>query len=185
LHDFRQLKQYKQQQQIHLWQIYEPQKNPTVGFLGLGKIGEFVAQQCINLGFKTLAFTHQSKHKDIDCYHNEEGLKKVMSESNYLVCLLPLTPDTAGILNMKRFYYCKKHPLLIHVGRGEQLIEKDLFMALDKELIRQAVLDVFAIEPLPDGHIFWQRDDIIITPHNAARSDVQQTAEEIISLVNL
>ena len=70
--------------------------------------------------------------------------------------------------------------MLIQVGRGQQLIEKDLLKALDEGMLKHAVLDVFNTEPLPENHMFWGRNDITITPHNAARSDIEQAAREIL-----
>ncbi len=178
LSDYRELKAYKTQQQNKVWCVNKlPQK--TVGFLGLGSIGKFVADKFLDLGFDTIAYTHHSEVENIECFHGEIGLKHVMQTSDYIVCLLPLTAKTEGILNKKHLAYCKKRPILIHVGRGEQLIESDLINALDKGLIKRAVIDVFAIEPLPENHLFWNRKDISITPHNSARSDDKQTAQEI------
>ncbi len=178
LHDYRALNTYKVQQQNKNWKVNDvPSK--TIGFLGLGSIGKFVAEKFLDLGFETIAYTHRSKVETIECFHAEEGLKHVMQNSDYIVCLLPLTHQTKGLLNKKRFAYCTKKPLLIQVGRGEQLVENDLIEALDDGIIKQAILDVFAREPLPKEHIFWDRADITITPHNSARSDNQQTAQEI------
>ena len=180
LSDFRQVEQYKLQQKSLTWQIHDLPVQTTIGFLGLGKIGEFVAKQCQQFGFHVLAYTQQSKHPTIPCFHAEEGLKQVMQNCDYLVCLLPLNKMTKRIFNSQRFAYCQKKPLLIQAGRGQQLVEENLLHALDTGLIKHAVLDVFETEPLPKDHKFWQRKDITITPHNAARSDVEQTAIKII-----
>ncbi len=185
LEDFRHFEIYRKQQQQSLWKIYELPPKPVVGFLGLGKIGKFVANQFRNLGFETLAYTHNSTDEEITCLHNENGLQQLMVQSDYIVCLLPLNEHTKGLLNYKRFSYCSRQPMLIHVGRGEQLIESDLLKALDEGLIKHAVIDVFAVEPLPIGNPLWQRKDITLTPHNAARSDNKQTAKEIIKLIKL
>ncbi len=178
LHDYRELNTYSVQQQNTLWKVNDLPPR-IIGFLGLGSIGKFVAEKFLDLGFETIAYTHNSNDEAIACFHGEEGLKHVMEKSDYIVCLLPLTNHTKGLLNKERFAYCTKKPLLIQAGRGEQLVEDDLIQALDKGIIKQAVIDVFAIEPLPKEHVFWSRKDISITPHNSARSDNQQTAQEI------
>ncbi len=178
LHDYRELNTYRVQQQNKLWKVNDVSPK-TIGFLGLGSIGKFVAEKFSDLGFETIAYTHRSKVEAIECFHQEEGLKHVMKNSDYIVCLLPLTSKTKGLLNKKHFAYCTKKPTLIHVGRGEQLVENDLIEALDKGVIEQAIIDVFASEPLPKDHVFWDRTDVRITPHNSARSDNQQTAQEI------
>ncbi len=184
LDDFRQVKLYRQQQKSHTWKIHDLPVQTTIGFIGLGEIGGFVAKQCLQLGFHVMAYTQQSSHPTIICFHAEEGLKQVMQNSDYLVCLLPLNKKTKGILNSQRFSYCQKKPLLIQVGRGQQLVEKDLLWALDTSLIKHAVLDVFQKEPLPQEHEFWSRKDITITPHNAARSDIKQTTIKIVELLS-
>ncbi len=178
LSDYRGINTHEIQQKNKLWKVNEVSPK-TIGFLGLGSIGKFVAEKFLDLGFETIAYTHHSKVEAIECFHEEEGLKHVMGNSDYIVCLLPLTSKTKGLLNKKHFTYCTKKPTLIHVGRGEQLVENDLIEALDKGVIKQAVIDVFASEPLPKKHIFWDRADVRITPHNSARSDNQQTAQEI------
>ena len=180
LNDYRNLNLYKQQQKQNNWQIHELPKQTTIGFLGLGEIGHFVANQCQNLGFDVIAYTQQSSYTDISCFHGEEGFKRVLQNSDYVVCLLPLTVETIGILGYEVFSYCQKNPLFIQAGRGHQLVENDLLRALDEGLIKHAVLDVFSTEPLPKNHAFWERKDITITPHNAARSDIEQTANEIL-----
>lgn len=180
LSDYRKLDLYKQQQEQNNWQIHELPKKTTIGFLGLGEIGHFVANQCQNLGFDVIAYTQQSVFEDIACFHGEKGFKNVMQNSDYVVCLLPLTVETIGILDYEALSWCQKQPMLIQTGRGPQVIEMDLLKALDEGLIKQAVLDVFSTEPLPNKHEFWSQKDITITPHNAARSDIEQTAEEIL-----
>lgn len=180
LNDYRNLSLYKQQQKLNNWKVHELPKQVTIGFLGLGEIGYFVAKQCQNIGFDVIAYTQQSKYDDVPCSHGDKGFKNVMQNSDYLVCLLPLTAGTIGILDYKAFSYCQKQPMLIQAGRGQQLKEKDLLKALDEGLLKHAVLDVFNTEPLPDNHTFWSRQDITITPHNAARSDIEQTANEIL-----
>jgi glyoxylate/hydroxypyruvate reductase A len=180
LNDYRKLNTYKQQQRHKHWQVQELPKQTTIGFLGLGEIGHFVANQCQSLGFDIIAYTQQSTYTDIPCFHGEKGFKRVMQNSDYVVCLLPLMVETIGILDYKAFSNCKKQPMLIQVGRGQQLIEMDLLKALDEGLIKQAILDVFNTEPLPEKHVFWERKDITISPHNAARSDIEQTAQEIL-----
>jgi glyoxylate/hydroxypyruvate reductase A len=180
LSDYRKLNVYKKQQSQSNWRVHELPKQTTIGFLGLGEIGQFVAKQCQDLGFKVIAYTQQSTYGDVTYFHGEEGFKNVMQNSNYVVCLLPLSVETIGILDYKAFSYCQKQPMLIQAGRGQQLSEMDLLKALDEGLLKHAVLDVFNTEPLPNNHEFWDRKDITLTPHNAARSDVEQTAKEIL-----
>jgi glyoxylate/hydroxypyruvate reductase A len=180
LADHRHLGVYQNQQHKALWQVLETDRPmPTVGFLGLGELGGFVADQCQALGFQTLAWTHSSQHPDHPCLHGEKGLKEVCQRSDYLVVLLPLNHQTSGLINQQTLAWCKPAAMLINVARGAHVIEADLLNALDEGLIRHAVLDVFATEPLPAHHPFWQHPKVTLTPHSSARSDVAQTAQAI------
>jgi glyoxylate/hydroxypyruvate reductase A len=99
---------------------------------------------------------------------------------NVLVCLLPLTPDTEGILNLSLFRKCKKGTFLINVARGKHLIEEDLLVALEEEFISGALLDVFRAEPLPESHPFWKEKRIQLTPHIASVTNPLAAAPQII-----
>jgi len=181
LQDWRNLKRYQKQQQDHQWQVLETDASPTVGFLGLGALGGFVADNCNALGFRTVAWTRQQKHAIHSCYHGPEGLKKVCENSDYLVVLLPLNKTTEGIINKQTLGYCQPHCMLINVGRGGHVKDVDLTESLANKTIRHAVLDVFNEEPLADNHPFWDNPNITLTPHISARSDDQHTAEEIVA----
>lgn len=180
LNDHRHYGQYKQLQKQQKWQVLEQDESmPTVGFLGLGELGSFVADRCADLGFQTLAWTAQQKHPRHICFHHMEGLRHVLNNSQYIVVLLPLTDQTKGIINLNTLSWCQANTTLINVGRGAHVIEEDLLSALNDGLIKQAILDVFLDEPLPDNHPFWSHEKITITPHSSSRSDVSQTAGQI------
>lgn len=182
LSDYRHLKAYQQQQFNHQWQVLETDEQmPTVGFLGLGELGCFVADRCAELGFQTLAWTAQQNHPKHPCFHAQAGLKKVCQNSRYLVVLLPLNEQTQGVINQQSLNWCNPNTVLINVGRGGHLNETDLIQALDAGVIKQAVLDVFNTEPLPVNHPFWKHPKVIITPHSSSRSDVTQTAAQIVT----
>lgn len=180
LQDWRNLKRYQKQQQDRQWQVLETDATATVGFLGLGALGGFVADNCAALGFRTVAWTRQQKHPTHSCYHGTEGLKTVCENSDYLVVLLPLNKATEGIINEQTLAYCQPHCMVINVGRGGHVKEADLTDALAKKVIRHAVLDVFKKEPLSVEDAFWDNPNVTVTPHISARSDDQQTAEEIV-----
>jgi len=170
---------YLYQQQQHIWKVLENDVLPTIGFLGLGKLGCYVADQCKALGFATVAWTQTQNHPVHECFHGESGLKQVCERSDFLVVLLPLNSDTKQIINRKILGWCHPGCTLIHVGRGHHVHEQDLLAALNSGEIKQAVLDVFNEEPLPPEHPFWSHPKITITPHSSSRSDVKQTAEQI------
>jgi len=173
---------YRRQQQQSQWRIHDVVEKPTAGLLGLGDIAAYVADLLLKLGFNVKAFTHNSQHETIPTFHGDAGLRAVLSDSDYIVNLLPLKPQTQGLLNFNRLAWCKRQPLLINAGRGGHVVEVDLIRALDEGVLSAAVLDVFVQEPLPTEHPFWQHPKITISPHNAARSDTQQTATAIADL---
>ncbi|TDR20734.1 NAD(P)-dependent oxidoreductase [Marinicella litoralis] len=178
----RQHKAYQVQQAKQQWQVLETaEKTPLIGFLGLGELGQFLADQCAALGFATMAWTRSQNNRNHRCFHGDLGLQQVCSASDFLVVLLPLTTATHGIINLKTLSWCKPTARLINVARGGHVIEPELITALDKGLINHAVLDVFQQEPLPPKHPFWTHPKITITPHSSARSDVKQTAEHIVA----
>ncbi len=180
LSDYRHQKAYQQQQLKHQWQVLETDEQaPTVGFLGLGQLGCYVADRCAELGFQTMAWTAQQNHPRHPCFQGQAGLKKVCENSRYLVVLLPLNEQTQGIINQQTLSWCHTKTTLINVGRGGHVNDTDLLQALNLGLIKQAVLDVFNKEPLPINHPFWKHPKITLTPHSSSRSDVKQTAKEI------
>jgi glyoxylate/hydroxypyruvate reductase A len=115
----------------------------------------------------------------IETYSSEQ-MDSFLSEINVLVNLLPLTPETDGILNLEYFKKMKKPGFLIHAGRGEHLLNEDLIYAIDTGLIEHAWLDAFEEEPLPSSHPFWSRQQITVTPHIAGVSQPEETAVQIL-----
>ncbi len=181
LNDHRHFQAYQQQQNKQQWQVLEDDTPlPTVGFLGLGELGGFVADQCHALGFNTHAWTVTQKHPKHPCHHGRQGLQHVCENSQYLVILLPMTEQTKGIINSETLAWCHSDCTLINVGRGGHVVEQDLLVALDQGLIKAAVLDVFETEPLPVEHPFWSHPKIRLTPHSSSRSDVLQTAAQVV-----
>lgn len=181
LNEHRHLKDYQQQQTQKVWHVLETDFKPTVGFLGLGELGSYVADQCHALGFNTLAWTQSQQHDVHPCFHGEFGLQHVCTNSDFLVVLLPMNAETADIINSKTMSWCKRNCTLINVGRGGHVNEADLLDALNQGTINHAVLDVFQQEPLPPEHLFWSHPRITLTPHSSSRSDVKQTAEQIVT----
>ncbi len=180
LFDHRQHQAYQQNQAKKRWAVLETDEAmPTVGFLGLGKLGGFVADRCADLGFKTMAWTATQVSQRHPCFHGTAGLQKVCHASQYLVVLLPLNTNTQHIIKQQTLSWCKPNMTLINVGRGGHVKQNDLIQALDSNTIKQAVLDVFEEEPLPSDHPFWQHPKITITPHSSSRSDVEQTAQQV------
>lgn len=158
-----------------------------VGVMGLGDIGARVAQAVAAFEYPTFGWSRTLKSlSGITTFAGHDGLDEFLSRVRVLVCVLPLTPDTEGILNADTFAKLKPDAYLINVARGRHLVEGDLLAMLESGRLAGATLDVFREEPLPAGHAFWNHPKITITPHISAitlRADsVIQIAEKIRAL---
>lgn len=181
--DMKNLSLYQDQQEQKNWKKkrYKSIKDITIGILGLGTIGSYVAQQFGQLGFNVLGWSRTLKKIEyVNILVGQEGLEKVCSHSDYLINILPLTKVTRGILNKNIFSSMKSNGYLINVGRGKHLVENDLIDALKTEQIRGAALDVFHEEPLPKTHLFWSNSKIQITPHIASLTDIQSVSPQVV-----
>ena len=148
-----------------------PARNSHVGILGLGELGGAIARLLVGLGFEVSGWSRAKKSlAGIVCHAGQEGLAMFLKECQILVCLLPLTKETAGILDARLFAGLPRGSTLIHAGRGAHLVELDLLRAVDEGRLAHAILDVFGQEPLPAGHPFWSHPGITVTPHVAAIS---------------
>ncbi|MCS4432856.1 NAD(P)-dependent oxidoreductase [Aquiflexum gelatinilyticum] len=139
-----------------------------IGIMGLGLIGSTIAEKLKNLGFEVAGWVKTSKNRIIkDVYIGEDEKVELVKKSNILVCQLPLTRETKGILNINLFNHLPDGAFLINVGRGDHLIESDLLKALEMGKLSGACLDVLEKEPLPENHPFHKQPNIKITPHIA------------------
>jgi glyoxylate/hydroxypyruvate reductase A len=148
--------------------------------MGLGTLGEAVARRLKSFGFETRGWSRSAKAIDgVTVFAGTDRIADFLDGLEILVCLLPLTPETRGILNADLFRHLAKGAGLINVGRGAQLNEADLLQALDSGQLAGASLDVFATEPLPEGHPFWRHPRILVTPHLASDVDPESAARAI------
>ncbi|HET6157410.1 MAG TPA: glyoxylate/hydroxypyruvate reductase A [Dongiaceae bacterium] len=141
----------------------------TIALLGLGTLGADAGTRLAELGFKVRGWSRSRKEiAGIESFAGRDRLKECLDGAQILVCLLPLTDDTRGILNTETFAPLARGAVLIHAARGAHLVEADLLASLDSGQLSRAVLDVFATEPLPPDHPFWQHPGVTVTPHVAA-----------------
>lgn len=155
-------------------------KDSVVGIMGLGEMGLSVAKVLLKNGYSVNAWSRSKKNVEGINSFVENELDTFLNETNILVCLLPFTDKTQGILNLELFKKLRNPAYLINVGRGQHLIEEDLIYAIDTGLLSGAWLDVFEEEPLPSNHLFWNRPKIMITPHIAAVTDPKEAAKQIL-----
>jgi len=148
-----------------------------VGVMGMGELGTDAARKLAMMGFRVAGWSQSRKHIDgIDSFQGRGELKAFLNRTDILVSLLPLTPDTRGILNADTFRELATDgaldgPVLINAGRGDLQVEDDIIAALDDGDLYAATLDVFTEEPLPDHSPLWTHPRVTITPHNSAVSD--------------
>jgi glyoxylate/hydroxypyruvate reductase A len=152
----------------------------TVGVMGLGVIGSATALRLAANGFPVRGWSRSPKALDgIDCFSGDAGLAEFLSGTRILINLLPLTPQTAGILDAKLFAMLPSGAFVVNIGRGAHLVDEDLLAALETGHIAGATLDVFRPEPLPSEHPFWQHPRILMTPHVAGTGDPDSAAQVV------
>ena len=170
---------YLAQQRERVWREW-PQPNAAgrrVGVLGMGELGRDAALKLSVLGFDVAGWSRTERRlPGIACFHAAEGLRALLARSEILVCLLPLTPATEGILDARLFAGLPRGAAIVNCARGRHLVEADLVAALDSGQISAAVLDVFRDEPLPPQHPFWSDPRILVTPHVAAATHAPTAA---------
>ena len=174
---------YRAQQEAEIWRELD-QKNAAerrVGILGFGELGRDATRKLKCLGFDVALWSRTEKTVEgLVGYAGKAGFAALLSRSEILVCLLPLTAETEGILSSTTFARLPKGAALINAARGGHLVEEDLLSALACGQLSGAVLDVFRDEPLPAGHPFWHHPRIIITPHIAAATHPPTAAPIIL-----
>lgn len=176
----RQRPAYARQQAAREWRPLKlvQSSERRVGILGMGVLAQDAAAKLIALGFAVAGWSRSAKSiPGVESFHGPDGLAPFLARTEILVCLLPLTPDTEGILNAKTFARLPAGAALINAARGGHLVEEDLIPALDAGQLSAASLDVFRHEPLPAAHPFWGDERITVTPHVASITDPRSIAD--------
>lgn len=173
---------YVDQKREGFWSKHDPvpKTECAVGLMGLGEMGQAVAGSLATNGFEVNGWSSSKKKLNGIRSFSKTELDDFLTTSNILICLLPLTKETSGILNLDVFKKLKEPSFVINVGRGGHLVEEDLIYALDTGHLNGACLDVFEEEPLPENHLFWNRPKIMITPHIASITDPKEAAKLIV-----
>ncbi|MDZ7921148.1 MAG: glyoxylate/hydroxypyruvate reductase A [Rhodoferax sp.] len=186
---FRELDGYESDMAMGKWSFRKPRSRVDypVGVLGLGVLGERVAKAVAQFDFPVNGWSQSPKSiAGVQSFHGAAQLDTFLAASRIVVCLLPLTPDTENILNAQRLAQIRPGGYVINVARGAHVVDADLLAAIDGGHLAGATLDVFRVEPLPQGHPFWNHPKITITPHTSARTlrseSIAQIARKIAAL---
>jgi len=157
----------------------------SVGIMGLGALGSDAARALQHLGFRVSGWSRSAKDiGGVECFHGSDQIDTFLRQTDILVCLLPLTPDTRHILNRGLFARLSRNsplgaPVLINAGRGGLQNEADILACLDDGTLGGASLDVYAKEPLPADSRFWTHPKVVLTPHNAADTDADEISKYV------
>ncbi|MDR7151840.1 glyoxylate/hydroxypyruvate reductase A [Hydrogenophaga palleronii] len=174
---------YRQQQQEGRWQTHRvyPASSRRVGVLGLGVLGRAVLDKLHGFGFACAGWSRSPQQIDgIECHAGADGLQAFLARTDILICLLPLTDNTRGVLCKTLFDQLPCGAALVNVGRGAHLVQDDLLRSLDEGQLSRAVLDVCEPEPLPPRHPFWTHPQIALTPHIASMTQPETAVDALI-----
>lgn len=174
---------YREQQKRQAWRgLATPQATARrVGFLGLGMLAQAAIERLLPFRFPIAAWSRSRKEiEGVTCFHGADQLAGFLARTDILVCLLPLTEETRGILDAELFSLLPAGARLLHVGRGPHLDQTALIQALDSGHLAAAMLDVTDPEPLPDDHPLWRHPKVAITPHIASVTQADSAAQSVV-----
>ena len=183
---------YDTQQRVRMWHDHEqaPANEVSVGVMGLGELGQAAAIALQRLGFRVHGWSRTQKTiPGIETFYGAIGLEPFLRRTEILVCLLPSTPATRGILSLDTFRRLKFNgamhgAYLINAARGDLQVDADIIVALEDGTLACAALDVFPIEPLPVTSPLWTHPKVTITPHNAAQSSPRAIVSNILRQID-
>jgi glyoxylate/hydroxypyruvate reductase A len=182
---FRELDGYEVDIAGGKWSYRKPRLRTDfpIGVMGLGVLGERVSRALAQFDFPVNGWSRSPKTIDgVQCFSGEaggQGFQDFLAASRILVCLLPLTPDTQGIMNLDTLSRLRPGGYVINVARGSHLVDGDLITLIDNGHLAGAALDVFRTEPLPADHPFWKHPKITVTPHTSARTLREESIAQI------
>jgi len=163
---------YRAQQRDTAWVPHAYSRDPCALVLGLGELGGAVARALASLGWRVDGWSRSGRPVDgVDSKAGRDALEASVADAELVVCLLPLTPQTDGLVDRALLERMRPEALLVNVGRGRLVVEADLLAALDAGRPGAAWLDVFEREPLPPEHPFWRHPRVTVTPHVASLTD--------------
>jgi glyoxylate/hydroxypyruvate reductase A len=191
LHHRRQ-RLYDAQQRERTWGgVHQPAASEVaVGIMGLGEIGSAAADILRRIGFQVAGWSRSPRAlAGIACFHGTDGLDAFLARTEILVCLLPHTPETEGILDRPLLRKLKRDgalggAYLINAGRGRLQVDAGILAALDEGTLAGATLDVFPVEPLPPQSPLWDHPKVTITPHNAGDLEPRELVKSVFDQID-
>lgn len=172
LSDLRSIDHFRKLQEQHQWddkKIPSTLTGKSLAILGTGSIGAHLSKTARQFGMRTIGVNRQGiPSADFDAI--ETNILRALGTADYIVCCLPHTNQTAGVIDASCFSAMKDNAMFINVGRGSSVVESALIEALSTEQIRCAIIDVFESEPVPSSSPLWQLSNLTITPHISAPS---------------
>ncbi len=184
----RQQRRYDRQQPVKSWEDDRHQpaaRSVRVGIMGLGELGLDAARKLQVMGFDVAGWSRSLKSVEgLVTFAGEDGMAAFLARTDILVSLLPLTPETKGMIDAALLAGLARDgrlggPFLINAGRGGLQVEADIMEALEAGTLKGATLDVFETEPLPADSPLWNHPAVTVTPHNAAMSEPEAVANLI------
>jgi len=179
----RDIPTYAKQQKKQLWKAmdYIRPENKTIGLLGLGALGQAAAQRLLLSDFNVCGWSRNpAQVAGVECFSGDNGLKTMLQKTDILISLLPLTSETKGLLDARRFAYLPDGASFINFSRGAIVNDDDLRDVLNNRHIKHAVLDVFDVEPLPVSQWQWEHPNVTVLPHCSGPTD-RETASAIVA----
>jgi glyoxylate/hydroxypyruvate reductase A len=165
--------------------LAKPSREVRIGILGMGDIGAVTAERLLMFDFQVFGWSRTRKDvKGVTSFAGPEELPRFLSRCDIMVCMLPLTPETEGILDAKLFAGLPRGAWVMNVGRGGHCREQDLIAALDGGHLAGAVLDVFQTEPLSPDNPLWTHPKVTVTPHIAGITDPRNAAAFVVDCVS-
>ena len=186
LRQYREFDSYGEAQRAGLWRpLARRQKRGfDIGILGIGVLGTAVAAALLPFGFPLAGWSRTRKDiAGIDSYAGSAELDAFLARCQVLVCLLPLTRETRGLLDRRTLSQLPVGAHLVNVARGALIVDDDLLALLDQGRLGGATLDVFQDEPLPAAHPFWHHPRVSITPHVSAVTLVEESVAQIAAKI--
>ena len=167
----RELSRIRENQSKHLWQSFTPDEifGKTIGILGAGSIGGEIAKRCKAFGMTVLGVRRTAKETpNFDIVYPVEEMDAVIAVSDFVVMLMPASPETERMFSKEKIALMKKNARFINVGRGMTVDNDALSDALHEQRIQGAMLDTFVTEPLPANHPIWDLENVFLSPHMSA-----------------